>query len=320
MLNISQFMQFEKGLVSIIVPTHNRGEVICETLNSILTQKYGDIEIILVDDHSDEDSKTIIQSYITKIEGKNIKYVQNDGYGGNAARNTGIRKSRGEFIQFFDDDDIMLPEHISNKVNVFRDPQIDFVTCDYVFFDSTTGVQCGEKHISDIPHNGAAHMLGKALPTPCFMCRRYVIERIGEWNERINKLQDFSYFHRLFLFDFKGEFLKDTLFKVRTNSISLTSTQLKTKVGYANTMDALKAVYGEWKKVEKKKYQTVKLPLIFLMVTVGRNLITDGFYYTGMKVLFKIFLCHPFDFIKLLTLALKYKSFHLTNVLIEHSI
>ena len=128
----------EKGLVSIIIPTHNRADLICETLESIKRQSYKMIEVLVVDDHSEDNTKEIVKKFIQQHSELKVFLFDNDGKGACAARNKGIRESKGEYLQFFDDDDLMLENHIERKVKEIEESDSDYVTCNYYFFDNTT--------------------------------------------------------------------------------------------------------------------------------------------------------------------------------------
>lgn len=95
--------------ISVIIPIKNRAHLLPETIESILRQTLLPAEIILVDDHSTDNLKEVIEPY-----GKYILYVKNKGKGPGAARNTGLEHATGEAIQFFDSDDIMS----SNKLEI----------------------------------------------------------------------------------------------------------------------------------------------------------------------------------------------------------
>ena len=308
-------------LVTVIIPTHNRQDYIVETLESIIRQTYKAIEVIIIDDHSEDSYYSFLEDYVkrnnTSVE---LILVKNDGKGACAARNTGIRLSKGSYIQFFDDDDIMLPDHIEKKVDILLKGDYDYVACNYTFFDSEEpNTVIGKKDIATIRHNAPTHLLSKAFPTPCFMCTKKTIDKIKLWNESIKKLQDFSYFHRLFLYGCSGFYMNEYLFKVRTHSNSITQNSLKTKEGQILTYQAIESVRKEWKISGREKWATVKLPLTFLQFTTARNLILYGFLFSGLKSLFVIFYGSPFDFMQIIAKSIVNKTVHLTDILINEN-
>lgn len=110
-----------RPLVSIIMPTYNRRNVIGDAIDSCLTQTYTNIEIVICDDHSTDDTKDYIKKRME--EDARIRFCENpDGKkGANAARNTAIMAARGSLIVFLDTDDYLLPDSIEIRVNMFKE-------------------------------------------------------------------------------------------------------------------------------------------------------------------------------------------------------
>ena len=115
-----------KPLISVIIPTYNRGRLILESVNSVLNQTYKNIELIVVDDCSTDDTKKIIES----IKDFRIKYVKLEKKSGACvARNRGIEKSTGEFIAFNDSDDLWIPEKICSQLDFLNKNNADIALC-----------------------------------------------------------------------------------------------------------------------------------------------------------------------------------------------
>jgi glycosyltransferase involved in cell wall biosynthesis len=94
---------------SVIIPTYNRAALVREAIQSVLDQTFGNFELIIVDDHSTDNTEDIVQGY----SDKRISYVLNDhkkGPGG--ARNAGLSRSRGKWVAFLDSDDVWLPKKL----------------------------------------------------------------------------------------------------------------------------------------------------------------------------------------------------------------
>lgn len=106
-----------KPQVSILIPVYNREHLIIETLESIRSQSFLNWECILVDDHSTDNSVGVISEFISQDPRfKLYKRPSEKLKGANACRNYGFEMSQGEFVNWFDSDDIMHPEFISKKV------------------------------------------------------------------------------------------------------------------------------------------------------------------------------------------------------------
>ena len=103
-------------MVSVIMPVYNRGKTIEKSIQSVFEQTYKNIELIIVDDYSNDDTYlTLLNKY---KECDNVKVIKNDGLKGvSAARNCGIRYAEGEYIAFLDSDDTYLTKHIEESVS-----------------------------------------------------------------------------------------------------------------------------------------------------------------------------------------------------------
>lgn len=113
---------------SIIIPTYNRAHLITKTLDSILKQTYTNYEILIIDDGSTDNTKEIIKPYLKH----NVKYYRKENAERAAARNFGTNLAQGDFINWFDSDDIMLDNHLimaNNFINSHE--QTDFFHLSY---------------------------------------------------------------------------------------------------------------------------------------------------------------------------------------------
>lgn len=128
-----------KSLVSVIIPVFNCEKYIAESIESILNQTYTNLEIIIVNDASTDNTKLIIDLY--KERDSRIKYYENQKNSGvSFSTNFGISQSNGVFIAKQDADDISLNTRIENQVSFFIDnPQIDLLTGRAIFFNSQLG-------------------------------------------------------------------------------------------------------------------------------------------------------------------------------------
>ncbi|MBW4636855.1 MAG: glycosyltransferase [Gloeocapsa sp. UFS-A4-WI-NPMV-4B04] len=105
-------------LVSVIINNYNYGHFLCEAIDSVLNQTYPNIEIVVVDDGSTDNSREIISSYQEKI----ISVLKENG-GQASAFNAGFAASRGDIIFMLDSDDIFVPEKVAEVVNIFEQYQ-----------------------------------------------------------------------------------------------------------------------------------------------------------------------------------------------------
>ncbi|MBI3511275.1 MAG: glycosyltransferase [Bacteroidetes bacterium] len=113
--------------VSVVIPLYNSAAFIGETIRSVLQQHFSELELIVVDDGSTDDSANVVK----KINDSRLKYFHQKNKGVSAARNYGIKNASGKFIALLDADDVMLPENISRKVKTLEThPEADFAFSD----------------------------------------------------------------------------------------------------------------------------------------------------------------------------------------------
>jgi glycosyltransferase involved in cell wall biosynthesis len=101
-------------LVSVIIPTFNRGWIVQEAIESVLTQTYAYTELIVVDDGSTDNTQALLDRY------KDITVVCQENSGVSAARNRGVDAAAGEYLAFLDSDDFWLPEKLASQMAFFR--------------------------------------------------------------------------------------------------------------------------------------------------------------------------------------------------------
>ncbi len=189
-------------LVSIIIPTYNRPNMLERAIDSALAQTYEHIEIIVVDDNEPgTDARKDTELVMGKYEGlENIKYIKHaKNLNGSAARNTGIKNSSGKYIAFLDDDDEFLPEKIRLQVQRLESLDETWGICythfirkkNGVFFDK--GIEKREGYLTtEILKGNVFISAGSNI-----MVRRDIVEEIGGFNESLRRRQDLEFLVRL---------------------------------------------------------------------------------------------------------------------------
>ena len=115
--------------ISVIIPTYNRAEYLVKAVDSVLSQTYQDVEIIIIDDGSTDNTKEVLKKYTGKPQA--IKYTYQNNAGAAAARNAGLKMAAGEYIAFLDSDDLWLPEKLEKQIKMMEDnPYFDMIFCD----------------------------------------------------------------------------------------------------------------------------------------------------------------------------------------------
>ena len=125
------------NLVSIIIPCYNHAALLEQTVLSVMASDYPSIEIIIVDDGSNDDSVKIGRQLSEKYP--IVKAIQQKNQGPAAARNNGIKIAGGTFILPLDADDLISTDYISRAMHVFKDETVKLVYCNAEFFGEKTG-------------------------------------------------------------------------------------------------------------------------------------------------------------------------------------
>ncbi len=172
----------KKSFVSVIVPTYNRADLISETIESILNQTYKNIELIIVDDGSTDNTEKVIR----KFKDNRIKYIKT-GYSGVPARprNIGIKKAKGEYIAFLDSDDMWLPEKLEKQIKVFQ--ASDETAMLYTRFRTIEGDVISDRIFPENSKYNSGNMfksiyLRNLIACSSVMVRRSVLDQVGLFN------------------------------------------------------------------------------------------------------------------------------------------
>lgn len=114
-----------EGLVSVIMPIYNAEKYLIDALNSIFDQDYKNIEIVLVDDCSNDGSAKIIKDF-QKTHPEIVYFLQEKNMGAGAARNKALELAKGQYVAFLDSDDVWLPEKISRQIELMNSTKSPF--------------------------------------------------------------------------------------------------------------------------------------------------------------------------------------------------
>lgn len=169
--------------VSVIIPTYGRASLIGRAIESVLSQQYDNIEIIIIDDNSDEknslETRKIIECYLPNSA---VKYFKNtSNIGGALSRNAGILKSTGDFIAFLDDDDYFLKEKINRQLEFMINGGYDVTLSDMIIEDEN-GKRLNKIHSAQCSGIGDFIIRGVAL-TPMILARKTCVLDVGMFDD-----------------------------------------------------------------------------------------------------------------------------------------
>jgi len=224
----------EDQVVSVIIPAYNYGQFIGDTLACVINQKYTHVEIIVIDDGSTDNTRIVVEQYMKKDS--RIKYFYQENSGPSAAKNLGIRKSSGHYIQFLDADDLISVDKLDLQVaHLNADSDLDISYCNgYYFKDKDPDVFFRNLFLTQeewIPKlDGKSFCTIQALtrnnilPINSALLRKDVIGNIGIFNEGLINLEDWEFWLRCAYANLKFQYLDNefafALIRVHKNSLS----------------------------------------------------------------------------------------------------
>jgi len=160
------------NLISVVIPCYNHGHYLRTAIESVLAQTYPNVEIIVVDDGSKDDTKEVAAGF------NKVKYVYQKNSGLSASRNTGIRESKGEYLLFLDADDWLYPQALQINYDALQqNPKAAFVSGSHdKFYDGENRMESVQRQIEP-PHYKMFLSLGNYIGVPAsVLYRRWVFD------------------------------------------------------------------------------------------------------------------------------------------------
>lgn len=183
----------KRPLVSIIIPTHNRGYCLRESIGSVLRQGYQNFELILVDDHSTDNTPELVKNF------PGLNYIRLPArYGVSKARNTGIKNAQGKYICFLDSDDLWMDQKLGLQVDwmeSYPDRQVSYT--DEIWIRHGVRVNPMKKH-RKYSGNIFKYCLPLCIVSPSsVMLRSSIFEEVGDFDETLPACEDYDLWLRI---------------------------------------------------------------------------------------------------------------------------
>ena len=244
-------------LISVIIPCYNSGKYLPDSIESILKQTYQHIECIVVDDGSTDDTEQIVCGYVKTDE--RVRYFKKENGGPATARNFGIGKARGEYIQFLDSDDWLNTEKLIYQIKFIHDHNIQAEK--FVLYSDFEIIWYGDKnHITnrrihrfgDYKKNTLKKMIigrkfGLDTPTPLSVCSTLFSKDVVSeftFREDMVSYEDLEYFIRLLYSDTQFYYTPIIGFWYRQRDDSISKNTFASRIGY---LQFLESIYGKAK-------------------------------------------------------------------------
>ena len=183
----------KKPFVTVIIPAYNRSSCLREAIDSVLSQTYGNFELIVVDDGSTDSTQDLLSLYAEKIIALRTEHA-----GPSAARNQGILQARGEFIAFLDSDDLWLPDKLKTQVDFFSSsPEVFVCQTEEIWIRNSIRVNPMKKH-----KKYSGWIFERCLPLcivspSAVMLHQAVFDRVGLFDEAMPACEDYDLWLRI---------------------------------------------------------------------------------------------------------------------------
>ena len=179
--------------ISVIIPTHNRRDLLPRAIDSVLGQTHKADEIIVVDDGSDDGTAEMLRQTYPEV-----KLIQQKNAGVSAARNRGITSATGEWIALLDSDDAWLPQKLERQLETLaQHPGFRIVHCDEIWFRNGVRVNPMNKH-----QKQGGHIFQQCLPLCCIspsavMIHKSLFEEVGRFDAGLPACEDYDLWLRI---------------------------------------------------------------------------------------------------------------------------
>lgn len=209
-----------KPFISVIIPNFNRQQLIQRAIESVNQQNYSNVEIIVVDDKSTDQSVSVIQN-LQKQQDNLLLFVVEENSGANACRNLGVEQAKGEYIAFLDSDDYFLPTKLEKQVKILQErPEVGFVVTGF----GAKGVHTLPEGMIPLKETIKQNNLG-GFST--LMVRKALFHQVGGLDNKLLSCQDWDLFLKLLQVSQGYKLAEDLVaYEVQEDSISKNSTKV----------------------------------------------------------------------------------------------
>jgi glycosyltransferase involved in cell wall biosynthesis len=233
--------------VSVIIPAYNKADFTIRTVESVLKQTYRNIEIIVIDDGSTDNTKEKLKCF-----GGKIKYIYKENGGACSARNLGIEQSSGEYIALLDCDDIYYPKKIERSVLCLEsDPDYGFISTDSYFIDENDNIVSIWPGPQQPPSGWifSRILIDNLICNSTVLVKKACFQKVGYFDEKIFICADYDMWLRL-----------AEIFKAGYVSEKLTGYRISDNYTFSNIEQSLEeAIYLIKKKIKKGYIQSTAI-------------------------------------------------------------
>jgi glycosyltransferase involved in cell wall biosynthesis len=220
--SFSEFVRASNPLVSCIVPVFNKAPYLKETVESLFAQQYQNLEIIIVDDGSSDNSVAVAKELIASNPARSVRLLTKPNGGISDTRNFGLREAKGRVVLCIDGDDIAMPSFVSRGIESMRAEGANLVCSDVELFGTEVGEWCPE------PYDPFYIRYNNCIPTLSIFDRELWV-KTGGYKVAIPFAEDWEFFINCSRYDLAVKKIPEKLFRYRRTQSGLLTSYLKDK-------------------------------------------------------------------------------------------
>ena len=261
--------------ISIVIPVYNRAHLVTRTLESVLAQSYRPLQLVLVDNDRADGTCAVLQQFAADYSAPDfeVSVVSETRRTAGAARNRGAQYATGDWLLFFDSDDVMHPDLVQNYVNVIDKARGDV---DIVSIQSTLYYEDGSKRVLPFYKIDTigVHLLHGQFATQRYIMRKEFFFQCNGWNVDLPVWEDWELGIRMLLAGARVAFLSKDLVSVYHTSDSITGDSFAGKVGqWENAMNIGEATITSSQHPDVQRFRRL---LDFKRITLAAHYEAEG--------------------------------------------
>lgn len=275
--------------VSIVVPAYNHAEFLKQAIESVLAQSYSEIELIVLDDGSSDNTRDILAAYSGRFF-----WETHQNMGQAKTLNKGWAMSKGAYLSYLAADDFLHPDAVKTSVETLEaNPGVVLTYCDFNMVNAQSRI-LRRKRTPDFSYSDLSVRL-ICQPGPGIFFRRGAFERAGFWDESLRRIPDFEYWLRLGLegkFKRIPEFLAS--YRMHDQSQSFGPIELSRAEEMVNVISA----HFKCARLPPEIVHARSQAMSNAHIVSGRMNLSSGRFVVGLTHNFKAFCLYPFNFLR----------------------
>ena len=278
-------------LVSVIIPSYERPNLVEQAIRSVLNQTHQNMELLVIDDHSPTPIAGVLDEKILTDDRVNIIRLE-ENRGANSARNVGIRKSTGDFIAFLDDDDRWMEKKVQRQITAFNEAASDVgaVFTGLINVDDEgkiLGKRIPARHETDTK----SLLLGKSLaPFSTVMVQSKIIDHAGLLDERFPSWQDRDWYFRLSKHCTFESIREPLVVKMSDDHAQIGDDfESKRDISYPLLLRKHRKTAREYGKITERRF------VAYRSYSLGKSAMKNGYYTDARKYLLRSIYNYPFQ-------------------------